>query len=106
MSDPILVLTTFEEKEEALQLARILLEKRLVACAQIDSPVDSLYWWNGVITQTKEFRLLMKSRHSLWDELEAEIRKHHSYDIPEIVAVPLSHTSSDYQNWLNEALKR
>ena len=105
MSDTILVYTTFEEKEEALSLARLLLQKRLVACVQIDSPCDSLYWWNGKVEQAKEYRLLMKSSMSLWEELEAKIKKHHSYDIPEIVAVPASAISADYQKWLQEALK-
>ncbi len=106
MSDTILIYTTFEEKEEALQLGRILLEKRLIACAQIDSPVDSLYWWKGGIEQTKEFRLLMKSQLSLWKELEQEIKIQHSYDTPEIVAVPVSAISDDYEKWLQEALQK
>lgn len=106
MSDTILIYTTFEEKEEALRLGRILLEKRLIACAQIESPVDSLYWWKGRIEQAKEFRLLMKSRLSLWDELEQEIKNQHSYDTPEIVAVPVSAISADYEKWLQEALQQ
>jgi periplasmic divalent cation tolerance protein len=105
MNDTILVFTTFEEKEEALQLSRILLEKRLIACAQIDSPVDSLYWWDGVIEQAKEYRLVMKSRQALWEELEQEIRSCHSYDVPEILAVPVSAISSNYQKWLQGALQ-
>ena len=105
MSDTILVYTTFEEKEEALQLGRILLEKRLIACVQIDSPVDSLYWWNGVIEQTKEYRLVMKSCQSLWEELEQEIRRFHSYDVPEILAVAVSAVGNDYQKWMLGALK-
>jgi periplasmic divalent cation tolerance protein len=100
MSDTILVYTTFEEKNEALKLGRILLEKHLIACAQIDSPVDSLYWWNGVIEQAEEYRLLMKSRQDLWEELEHEIHKHHSYDVPEILAVSVSAISKDYEKWM------
>jgi periplasmic divalent cation tolerance protein len=105
MSDTILVYTTFEEKEEALQLGRMLLEKRLIACAQIDSPVDSLYWWNGVIEQAKEYRLVMKSRQSLWEELEQEIRRCHSYDVPEILAVAVTAMGSDYRKWMQGALQ-
>lgn len=105
MSDTLLVYTTFEEKKEALSLARLLLQERLVACVQIDSPVESLYLWNGKIEEAKEYRLLMKSSASLWVELESTIKKHHSYDIPEIVAVPVSAISADYQRWLQEALK-
>ena len=104
MSDTILVFTTFEEKEDALRLARMLLEKRLVACAQIDSPVESLYWWQGVIEQGKEFRLVMKSDVSLWQELEEQIKKEHCYDVPEILAIPASALSKEYQRWLRGEL--
>ena len=104
MTDTILVYTTVEEKEEALTISRILLEKRLIACSQIESPVDSLYWWNGKIEQAKEYRLLMKTRQSLWEDLVFEIKKYHSYDVPEIVAIPVSAISDDYKKWLQEAL--
>jgi len=105
MSDTILVYTTFEEKEDALKIGRILLEKHLIACAQIDSPVDSLYWWDGAIEQAKEFRLLMKSSQSLWEELEQEIQKHHPYDVPEILAVPVSAIGKDYEKWMQGVLQ-
>ena len=105
MSETILVYTTFEEKEEALKLGRILLEKHLIACAQIDSPVDSLYWWDGTIEQAKEYRLVMKSSQSLWKKLEKEIRRHHSYDVPEILAVPVAAIGKDYENWMQGVLQ-
>ncbi len=106
MSDIILVYTTFEKKEEALQLGRVLLEKRLIACAQIDNAVDSLYWWNGEIEQAEEFRLLMKSRLTLWKELEKTIKKHHSYDLPEIVAIPVVEANPDYRHWIEETVRK
>ena len=105
MSDTILVYTSFEEKEEALKLGRLLLEKHLIACAQIDSPIDSLYWWDGAIEQAKEYRLVMKSNQSLWDELEQEIRRYHSYDVPEILAVQVSAISKDYEKWMQGVLQ-
>jgi periplasmic divalent cation tolerance protein len=105
MSDTILVYTTFTEKEEALKLCRILLEKHLIACVQIDSSVDSLYWWNGKIEQEKEHRLVMKSNLSLWEELQLEITKHHSYDVPEILAVPVSAISKEYEKWMHGVLE-
>jgi len=105
MSDTILVYTTFAGKEEALKLARILLEKHLIACAQIDSPIDSLYWWDGAIEQVKEYRLVMKSSQSLWEELEREIRRWHSYDVPEILAVPVSAIDKDYEKWIQGVLQ-
>ena len=106
MSDTIVVHTTFEEKEEALTLARILLEKRLIACVHIESPVDSLYWWKGAIEQAQEYRLVMKSSKVLWEELQQQIQKHHPYDVPEIIALPVFAMSKDYQKWLNEELQQ
>lgn len=105
MSDTILVSTTFEKKEEALALARVLLKKRLIACAQVSPAVDSLYWWQGKMVETKEIRLLMKSRQGLWEELVAEIKRLHSYEVPEIVSVAVSALSTDYKEWLQGVLK-
>lgn len=108
MSDntTIVVHTTLEGKEEALALGRILLEKRLIACAQVESPVDSLYWWKGVIEQAQEYRLVMKSSQDLWNKLQQEIQKHHPYDVPEIIAVPVFAVSESYQQWLGEELQQ
>ncbi len=97
MSDIILVYTTFEEREEALQLSKVLLEKKLIACAQIDSIVDSIYWWKGAIEQAQEFRLTMKSSHKLWEELVSVIEQYHPYDTPEIIAIPVTSSNHKYQ---------
>ena len=106
MSDIVLVYTTFEEKEEALKLVRILLEKHLIACAQIDSAVDSLYWWDGEIEQAKEYRIVMKSSQSLWEQLEQEISTYHSYDVPEILAIPVSSIGKEYKQWMQGVLQQ
>lgn len=106
MPDTIVVTTSFANKEEALSLSKILLSKRLVACAQLSGPVQSLYWWKGEIVQDEEYRLVMKSSASLWEKLEKEIRLNHSYDIPEILATPVSAVSHDYRQWLLEELQK
>ncbi len=100
MSDTIVVSTTLESRDEALGLANLLLRKRLIACAQVSGPVDSLYWWKGEVEQAVEYRLQMKSRASLWEELEGAIRLNHPYDVPEILAAPVTGISSDYRQWL------
>lgn len=100
MSDTIVVTTTFASREEAVSLGKLLLTKRLIACAQISSPVQSLYWWKGKIEQAEEYCLVMKSSALLWKTLEEEIRLHHSYDVPEILAVPTAAVSKDYEQWL------
>ncbi len=104
MADIIIVYTTFSTEKDARQLSRKLLEKRLIACAQIDAPVNSLYWWNGKIEESLEFRLTMKSKKELWTELEAEISSLHPYDVPEIVAIEVSASSADYDKWIQEEL--
>jgi periplasmic divalent cation tolerance protein len=105
MTDTILVVTTFEDKKEALRLGRHLLEKRLIGCAQVSGPVDSQYWWNGRVELSKEYRLEMKSTRALWEKLEKEIQDCHSYDIPEIIATAASFVGNDYQKWLLEELQ-
>ncbi len=104
MSETILVTTTFEQKNEALKIAEILLEKRLVACAQTEGPVESMYWWKGEIEHASEYKLVMKSSVSLWQELEETIRLHHPYDVPEILAVPVYLVNKAYDKWLHEEL--
>ena len=106
MTDMILVVTTFAEKEEALDLGSHLLGKRLIGCAQILGPVASQYLWQGNLESTKEYRLEMKSSQLLWKELEKEIQKKHSYETPEIIATAVSAVSGDYRKWLLEELQQ
>ncbi|MCF8056552.1 MAG: divalent-cation tolerance protein CutA [Desulfocapsa sp.] len=106
MTDIILVVTTFEDKEEALQLGRHLLEKRLVGCAQVSGPVTSQYWWQGKVELAQEYRLEMKTTGPLWKKLEKEIQESHSYDVPEIIASAATAVSDDYRKWLYEELQK
>lgn len=106
MSKIILVTTTFDSKEEALELAKRLLEKRLIACAQLSSPVQSLYWWKGVIEPDTEYKLLVKSIESLWKKLKKEIELLHPYDVPEILSTPVLDVNAEYKEWLLEELQK
>ncbi len=106
MSDIIVVFTALEQKTEAQELGTLLLKKRLIACAQISGPIESSYWWKGAIEHAEEYKLVMKSRSSLWQELEKEIRLYHPYDVPEILAVPATGASQDYEQWLLEELQK
>lgn len=100
----ILVITTFPTKDDAMKVARHLVEKRLVACAQIQSEMTSIYRWQGAIEQSNEVAVHLKTIESLWPKIEAEIKENHSYDVPEIIAIPLVQISSEYNAWLNEQL--
>ncbi len=104
MTETIVVSTTVEKKDDAIHLAKVLLKKRLIACAQIDNDIESLYWWQGTIEQGTEYRLVMKSIGSLWEKLQREIVLHHPYDVPEIIASPTFAVSETYQQWLLEEL--
>lgn len=104
MSVPLLVTTTFENRADAEKMAVTLLEKRLVACAQITGPGSSLYWWQGKITRSEEYFLVMKSAESLYSALEQSIRDLHPYETPEIIAAVMTHVSEDYRQWLEEEL--
>jgi periplasmic divalent cation tolerance protein len=106
MNKIILVTTTFDSKREALELAKQLLEKRLIACAQLSSPVESLYWWKGVIEPDTEYKLLVKSIASLWDTLKKEIELLHPYDVPEILLTPVLDVNDAYKKWILEELQK
>jgi len=106
MAEFIQVVTTTETKGEAQQIAQAAVEKRLAACAQIVGPISSTYWWKGKVESANEWMCLMKTRKSLFAELERAIREIHPYEIPEIVAVPIVAVSADYMNWLDNELKK
>ena len=106
MTETIVVSTTFANRNDAVQLATHLLNKRLIACAQIDTAVVSMYWWQGEIEQAEECRLVMKSVQGLQQELEQEITACHPYDTPEIIVTPTIAVSEEYQKWLLEELKQ
>jgi len=94
-----LVITTCASREEADQLATQIVENRLAACVQI-SEINSYYIWEGEVVQEAEFRLAIKTRRERYEKLEAWIREQHSYDVPEIILVPVETGSVDYLDWI------
>jgi periplasmic divalent cation tolerance protein len=113
MTDKIVVLSTCESEEEAVRVARHVVEKRLAACVSILPKARSIYRWAAKsgpekgkikIEDASEFVLLIKSRRDLFDALRAEIVKIHSYELPEIIALPLVDGSAEYLAWLDREL--
>jgi periplasmic divalent cation tolerance protein len=96
----LLVLTTLPEREAADALARELLTARLAACVHIGATVHSLYHWRGQIETAEETPVAIKTRAALYPRLEAAIRAHHPYELPEIVAVPISDGLPAYLEWI------
>jgi periplasmic divalent cation tolerance protein len=104
MENPIIILSTAANKEEAEKIANTLLEKHLIACANI-MPVSSRYWWEGKIECSGEFLLVMKSRRELFDEVVLLVKGLHSYEVPEVLALPIVAGSEKYFGWMADVLK-
>ncbi len=99
------VMITASSKDEALKIVRQLLDDRLIACANIVGPVSSLFWWKGKIDEATEFLVFMKSREELFQTLSERVKKLHSYEVPEIIALPIIAGSPSYLKWLDDSLK-
>ena len=102
--DAIVVFMTASNREEAARLAEALIEKQLAACVQILPGMESVYRWQGKTERQSEVLLIAKTASSRFTELESEIRALHSYDTPEIVAVPITDGSRAYLEWLQESV--
>jgi periplasmic divalent cation tolerance protein len=103
-ADAIIVFMTAPSREEAVRIADHLVEARLAACVQILPEMESVYRWQGKVERQKEILLIAKTTSSKFEQLEREVREVHSYDIPEIVAVPLTAGSVPYLQWLNDVV--
>ena len=101
---PIIVFMTVASKNEARRIVQNLLEKHLIACANIYGPVESRFWWQGKIDKGDEFLVLLKSDQKLFAKLSKAIKEMHSYDVPEILAVPVVEGFQPYLEWLNATL--
>ena len=102
-TDAIIVFMTASNGEEAARLAEMLVGAHLAACVQILPEIESVYRWQGKIERAPEVLILAKTTRSKFDELEREVRALHSYDTPEIIAVPVVAGSAAYLTWLSEA---
>ena len=103
-TDAIVVFMTAAEGQEAARLADALVEKRLAACLQILPQMQSVYRWQGKVERQREVLLIAKTVSSRFEELEKEVRALHSYETPEIVAVPLLAGSTPYLAWLETSV--
>ena len=101
--DPIVVFMTAASGEEATRLADMLVGAHLAACVQILPEMESVYRWQGKVERQAEVLLNAKTKRGKFDELEREVRALHSYDTPEIVAVPIVAGSAPYLKWLVKA---
>jgi periplasmic divalent cation tolerance protein len=106
LSDFIMVYVTTANKIEAEKIARALLEECLVACVNVFGPVSSYFHWEGKIDLAEEYLLIMKTEDRLFVDLERCVRALHSYEVPEILAVPIVGGCQRYFDWMIGTLTR
>ena len=96
------VQTTTDSRAEGMVLSRAAVEARLAACAQVAGPVASMYWWDGGLERAEEWLVFLKLPVDRYDELAAFLTERHSYDEPEIIALPIVTGSATYLTWMRE----
>jgi periplasmic divalent cation tolerance protein len=96
------VLTTTPNIQEARKIAGLLLFRRLAACIQIIPAIESHYRWKGKKETSKEVLLIIKTKASLYKQLEKTILRYHSYEVPEIICLPITKGSRTYLNWISQ----
>lgn len=104
MTDKIVVFSTCGSVEEAGRMARALVEKRLAACVNLVPGVRSIYRWKDAIEDDEEVLLVIKTSRALMEELRAEIERLHSYEVPEVIALPVVDGSERYLAWMSREL--
>ena len=106
MTDKIVVLVTCGSAREARKIARPVVAKRLAACANIFSGrVESVYRWKGKVESAREVLMVIKSSRKRFPALEQEIRRWHSYEVPEIIALNIERGSRGYLEWIAESVR-
>ncbi len=102
--DPIVVLITAPNKDEAERIAEMLVSQGLAACVQMLTGMESVYRWKGKVQREQEVLLLAKTTRARFDDLESKVSAMHSYETPEIIALPISAGSEAYLRWVVECL--
>lgn len=105
MTDKIVVLNTCGSADEAERLARSLVDRRLAACVTVISPARSFYRWNGAVTDAAEWLLVIKTSRPLFEPLRTALESSHSYELPEILALPVIEGSTNYLSWMDGELQ-
>ena len=100
MTELLLVMTSLPDPDAAKALAKRLIDGHLAACVQIQTGVQSIYRWEGRICEEHEVVLVAKTTTAQWPAISDFIKQNHPYDVPEIIAQPLTHSDTDYARWV------
>jgi len=104
VGEHVIVMTTAGSDDQAEQLARALVERRLAACVSIVNDLCSVYRWRGAVQRESERLLLIKTSRALFERVRGALRELHSYEVPEVLALPVLDGDADYLAWLDEQL--
>lgn len=105
MADEVMVFITAGSDEEAIRIAKALVDERLVACANLVPGIRSFFFWGGKTQDEREVLLICKSRQGRVPDIIARVKALHSYTVPEIIALPVAAGSPDYLSWVQETVK-
>ncbi|MBI3602442.1 MAG: divalent-cation tolerance protein CutA [Candidatus Omnitrophica bacterium] len=100
----IVIFITAQNKMQAKKIAQGLLKDRLIACANILRGVDSLFWWQGKLDHSREVLLMIKTKQKFFEKVVSKVKLLHSYQTPEIIALPIVAASRDYLKWIDEVI--
>lgn len=102
-TDEVAVFITAPTEDMAADIAKALVEARLAACANIVKDIRSIYTWQGKVQDDREVLMIVKTRRHLFNALLSKVKELHSYEVPEIIALPIAAGSEDYLKWLRES---
>lgn len=101
----IVIFITAKDATEAKTISDRLLEEKLIACANIVEGVQSVFWWQNKIDNAKETLMILKSKQVLFEKIVKTVKAHHSYDVPEIIALPIVDGNPDYLKWIDDSVR-
>lgn len=105
-TDYIVVLVTAENRDQAEKISQELLAEKLIACANIISPVFSCFLWQGKVKKAEECLVVMKTKRSLFGEISLCVKSMHSYEVPEVIALPIIDGSENYLSWMGTVVRQ
>ena len=106
MADEIAIFVTADDLELARKIGQELVESRLVACVNIVPGIESIYRWQGAVQRDREVLMIIKTSRRRFAEVEAKVKEIHTYQLPEVIAVPIDHGSQEYLDWLQESVTK
>jgi periplasmic divalent cation tolerance protein len=101
----IIIFVTASNKKEASSIAKTLLDYKLVACVNIIDKIESVFWWQGKIDRAKEVLLLIKSKREKLNKIIRLVKSMHSYQLPEIIALPIIGGNEGYLKWISDSVR-